>query len=351
VRVREAVVNSLNAASLRILQGIGGPAGPAGGYRRAAAHVRRCGCNEQEAPAVGGLVLGVGEVTPAKLATAFATFANGGFRLDYYYIDRIETYGGDVVYESRPSFACGACETARAAPAQRNTQRRDGPAYTTVGSAPAGAAAEQPERSSEIVWPAVPPELVVQLAPPVPAERAVSAQNAYLVTDAMRDVIRQGSGARARALQRRDIAGKTGTTNDGRDAWFIGFTDEIAAAAWVGFDLPRSLGGSEQGGRTAIPMWIDFMREALAGVPDVEPARPPGIVEARINPKTGELASDLNCNTIVEIFEFGRLPRRESDSRYGFDGSCGRGADEQPLEPDAETPAPVSGPSRSGDIF
>lgn len=353
VRVRQALVSSLNAASIRILQGIGGSAGPAEGYRRAAEHVRRFGFNESEAPAVGGLVLGVGEVTPAKLATAFAAFANGGYRLDYYYVDRIETYDGKVVYESQPSFACGACDMAPFAPPQQRStaQRPPDRQYGSVGGAPA-AAAQDEAASTEIVWPPVPPELAMQLAPPVPAERAISAQNAYLVTDAMRGVIREGSGNYAwRELQRRDIAGKTGTTNDGKDAWFVGFTDEIVAAAWVGFDLPRSLGAREQGGRTAIPMWTDFMREALAGVPDVVPPRPPGIVEARINPRTGELASDLNCDAIVEIFEYGRLPRRESDSRYSPDG-CGPAVQEGPAVTGEQTPQPsTSSSGRGGDIF
>jgi penicillin-binding protein 1A len=188
------------------------------------------------------------------------------------------------------------------------------------------------------------------------AERVISAPNAYIVTDMLRDVISEGSGALAwRELQRRDIAGKSGTTNDGRDTWFVGFTDEIVAGAWVGFDLPRSLGSaggrSEQGGRTAIPMWIEFMREALSGVPDVEPPRPPGVVEHRINPKTGEIASDLNPNTVTEIFEFGHVPKREPDGLYAplYDTSSASPADPGPFLPNGppgEPPPPrSSGPS------
>src|SRR5690606_13540291 len=153
VPMRQALVGSLNAASIRILQGIGGQAGPAAGYRRAAQHVRRFGFNESEAPAVGGLVLGVGEVTPAKLATAYATFANGGFKLDYYYIDRIETYDGEIVFESRPSFACRTCDAAlpqqRAAASRTGASRQfDRPVAGGTPAAPQDAAA-----SEEIVWP------------------------------------------------------------------------------------------------------------------------------------------------------------------------------------------------------
>src|SRR5690606_27275274 len=142
------------------------------------------------------------------------------------------------------------------------------------------------------------------------------------------------------------------------DTWSHGLTAETVAAPGVGSGLARSLGRSagrgEQGGRTAIPMWIEFMREALAGVPDVEPPRPPGIVEARVNPKTGELASDLNCNAELELFEAGRLPRRESDRAFGLDGGCGRSVEEPLLTEDGQSTEQrpsTSGSGRSSQIF
>src|SRR5690606_28147643 len=230
VPMRQALVGSLNAASIRILQGIGGQAGPAAGYRRADEHVRRFGFNESEAPAVVGLVIGVSEVTPAKLAAANAAFANSGYKIAYYYMVRIETYDVKLVYESMPSFACRACDNPpQRAAAERNGAQRtpDRPAYAASGSSSARLV-EDAAHPQEIVWPEVPPDMAPTRPPPVLAERAISAQNAYLMTAMMRDVIRRGSGARAgRELQRRDIAGKTGTTNDGKDTWFVGFTDEI----------------------------------------------------------------------------------------------------------------------------
>jgi penicillin-binding protein 1A len=130
------------------------------------------------------------------------------------------------------------------------------------------------------------------------------------------DVVRYGSGNRARReLGRDDLAGKTGTTNDARDTWFVGFNANIVGAAWVGFDqFARPLGGDEQGGRTPIPMWIDFMREALSGTPERLPKRPPGIVEYRINPETGLIANDRTPNTIFEKFDIDHLPEREEQS-------------------------------------
>jgi penicillin-binding protein 1A len=150
----------------------------------------------------------------------------------------------------------------------------------------------------------------------------------------MRDVVSaRGSAARALALGRRDLAGKTGTTNEGRDTWFVGFNANIIGAAWVGFDQNRPLGGYEQGGRTALPMWIDFMREALAGTAERLPRRPPGIVETRINPTTGEIACDGATNSIFEKFDIDHLPAREACSGFTV-----------PLDDPAGGPRPSGGP-------
>jgi len=135
------------------------------------------------------------------------------------------------------------------------------------------------------------------------------------MTDMLHDVVRVGTGERARiALKRSDLAGKTGTTNDGRDTWFVGFNADIVAAAWVGFDQDRPLGSHEQGGVTAIPMWIDYMRAALNGKPEHVLPRPPGIVEYRINPINGLIASDGTPNSIFEKFDIDNVPEREPDS-------------------------------------
>src|SRR5690606_41092515 len=146
------------------------------------------------------------------------------------------------------------------------------------------------------------------------APQAITPQKAYLVADMLQDVVRRGTGAAAyRALRRGDLAGKTGTSNDRRDTWFAGFNGDVAAVAWVGFDQDRPLGGNEQGGLTAIPMWTEFMRAALEGLPEHRVERPPGIVEVRINPETGLVASDASRATMFEKFEIDRVPERERE--------------------------------------
>jgi penicillin-binding protein 1A len=225
-------------------------------------------------------------VAPLAVAAGYATFANGGYKVTPYFIDRVTTADGEVIYESKP-LLCADCNT---------------PPETPVTFEPAT------------------PDLVSDVTELYPKQRAaprvISPQNAYLVSDMLRDVITRGSGGRALTLGRRDLAGKTGTTNEGRDTWFVGFNANLIGAAWVGFDQFRPLGGNEQGGRTAIPMWIDYMREALDGTPERLPTRPPGIVEYRINPTTGLIAGDATIDSIFEKFDIDHLPEREHSSGF-----------------------------------
>jgi penicillin-binding protein 1A len=124
----------------------------------------------------------------------------------------------------------------------------------------------------------------------------------------LRDVVRYGTGRRALSLGRKDLAGKTGTTNDQRDAWFNGFNTTMAASAWVGFDDFSPLGSRETGGRAALPMWIEFMRGALDGIPESTLAEPAGLVRARIDPETGLLAGTGQANAIFELFRSENRP-------------------------------------------
>jgi penicillin-binding protein 1A len=144
--------------------------------------------------------------------------------------------------------------------------------------------------------------------------RVISPQNAYLVRSMMMDVIRRGTGARAMELGRNDLAGKTGTTNEQRDAWFSGYNDYLVTTVWVGFDNHDPLGRNDVGGRAALPIWIEYMREALKGVADQPPKMPPGLAQAKINPDTGLIARLDNSNAIMEIFEVGKSPPMEADS-------------------------------------
>ena len=145
----------------------------------------------------------------------------------------------------------------------------------------------------------------------VDAPRVISAQNAFLIQDTMRDVIRRGTGRRALVLGRRDLSGKTGTSNDQRDAWFGGFNGDIVTVVWVGSDDDLPLGPGEEGSRTALPIWIEFMRLALRGVPENQLPIPEGIVSVRIDPATGCPASSLRGNTIFEYFREEHVPECE----------------------------------------
>ncbi len=246
-RLREALVRSRNLVSIRLLRAMGTAA--------AIDYVTRFGFTREAMPDNLTLALGTMQATPLEIAAGYAVFANGGYRVQPYFIDRIENAATEVVWKAEPHAVCDTCQPSD------------------------------------------------QLAPQV-----ISPQNAWLMTDMMSDVIRRGTGRRALALGREDIAGKTGTTNDAKDAWFNGFSPNLVASVWVGFDQERSLGESEEGGKTALPIWVDFMREALRGVPQKARPRPEGLVTLRISPDTGRLAGDGDPEAISETFIADHLP-------------------------------------------
>jgi penicillin-binding protein 1A len=212
-------------------------------------------------------------------------FANGGHRIQPWFIERIVDPQGKVVFEATPRRVAPECETPLAANA------------TQAVAAPAEALPSTVALPSDCDLPAT------QIAP-----RVISAQNAWLMTDMLREVITRGTGRRALALGRRDIAGKTGTTNEARDTWFNGYNAALVASVWVGFDQSKPLGEGEEGSRTAVPIWTDFMAKALQGVPDASWPSPGGLVQVRISPVTGELASADDPSAIFETFMADRLP-------------------------------------------
>ena len=257
-RLREALVHSRNLVSIRVLRAIG--------IDTTIDYVSRFGFDKSAMPHNLSLALGSGVVTPLDLASGYTVFANSGFRVQPYFIDHIEDINGKVLETTAPDHVCKDCDKLPADQAKAE-----------------------------------------HIAP-----RVITAQNAYLMTSMMRDVIRRGTGRKARVLGRNDIAGKTGTTNDQRDAWFAGFNPEVVTVAWVGFDDTHPLGNSETGGRAALPMWIDFMRAALQGIPDHSFEQPPGLVTVRIDPSTGLLADSKDRKAIFETFFANHVPTREA---------------------------------------
>ena len=171
------------------------------------------------------------------------------------------------------------------------------------------------------------------------------------MTSILGDVIRFGTGRRALSLQRTDLAGKTGTTNDQVDAWFSGFNQSIVTTAWVGFDNPRSMGRVETGARAALPMWIDYMAVALADVPDNPRPMPPGMVTVRIDPVSGKLASPTNPDAIFEVFRVENVPQEVEDTPFGPRPMMDSGANDEVREGDEAPPVPVNGGTATEQLF
>jgi penicillin-binding protein 1A len=282
VRLRDALAHSKNLVSVRLMRAIGGD------YARN--YVTRFGFDKSQLPDDLTLALGTANLSPLQVAIGYSTFANGGFKVSSYYLDRIEDASGKVLQQAAPAIACAQCGRATDAPTPRSTA-----GGTARGSAPDEAYHDGKTMISG-----------KNLAPQI-----IRPQVAYLLADMMADVIKRGTGQRARSLNRDDIAGKTGTSNDAHDTWFNGFNGDLVTTVWVGFDSDRSLGEGEQGGRTAIPAWTYFMHEALAGTAKHGVPIPDGIVSVRISPKTGLLASSDDPSGIMEKFIEGNLPKAE----------------------------------------
>ena len=285
-RLREALTRSRNLVSIRILRAIGP------GY--ASRYVRRFGFTPAQVPRDLSLALGSGTATPWQMARAYTVFANGGYLLEPYFIQAVYDAAGEPLFQANPLIACPDCGKS----AQDEKSAREQAAAAEPDEAPqdaetAGAEGEAPNG---------PPE-------PRLAERVVPETNVYLMTSMMRDVIRRGTGRRAMALGRHDLAGKTGTTNDQRDAWFCGFNAELVTTVWVGFDQVQPLGNGETGSRAALPMWVAYMGEALEGVPETPLEPPPGLVTVRIDPETGLLMPPGVSGGIFETFRAEYVPK------------------------------------------
>jgi len=278
VRLRVALAHSLNLVSIRLMRDLG--------LQYVSQYVSRFGFDPKTLPQNLTLALGTLRATPLQMATAYSVFANGGFKVEPYYIARVDDASGKTLWQAAPRIACALC----AEPASLADLKPEptAAAFLAEGDALRGGAG---------------PLTAAQLAP-----RVISPQNDYLMTSMMKDVIRYGTAVRALSLNRDDIAGKTGTSNDYRDAWFNGYTPELEATVWVGYDDNHSLGAGDEGAHTALPIWIHFMRYALAGVPQWQRPMPPGIVTLRISPQTGALVSDESPEGIPEVFMANHLP-------------------------------------------
>ena len=291
-RLREALVHSRNLVSIRLLRAVG--------TADVIEYASRFGFDPSIMPNNLTLALGTLPATPLEVATGYATFANGGYKISPYFIQRIENAVGVTVWQAAPKEVCDGC-----GPGDENE-----PAATPDASVDGAAAPDAPARTSKVMT-LSPPE-AEQLPPLLSAQRraprVITAANAWLMDNIMGDVIKRGTGVRARVLGREDISGKTGTTNESHDTWFNGFNPDLEATVWVGYDQEQSLGEGEEGSSVAVPIWVRLMREALRGVPDVPRPKPPGLVTARIDASTGQLAAASDTAAVTEFFFTDKLP-------------------------------------------
>jgi penicillin-binding protein 1A len=281
MRLRDALAQSRNVVSVRLLKAIG--------MKKALKHIFQFGFTPKQVPRELSIALGACSLTPLELTQGYSVFANGGFLVGPHFVERIETSDGQTVMETNPPTACPECEEIEAL---RKVS------MATVVDENGNVTALEPE--------------------PFPvknrAARAIPAQNAWIMNSMLQDVIRIGTGKPARRLNRRDIAGKTGTTNDHKDAWFAGFNGKMVATAWIGFDQVRSLGKEETGAHAALPMWMDFMKTALAEAPETLMAQPAGITTVRIDPRTGKATSARNPKGVFEVFRADASPKKPASA-------------------------------------
>jgi penicillin-binding protein 1A len=330
-------VKSRNLVSIRILQQIG--------TRPVIDYVTRFGFDRNTLPRNLTLALGTMQATPLEVATGYAVFANGGYRVQPYFIERIEDPAGKIVFQAEPKLACRACEQAASYPVLNSevVATEAAPAEGVAGADAAPAAAATPvqmprvfgDDAPEPLPPREPAGRIGYLPASRIAPRVLSAQNAWLMNSMMHDVAMRGTARRTTALGRDDLAGKTGTNGE-RDLWFNGFNGRIVASVWVGYDDERSLGESEQGGTAAVPIWMYYMREALRGVPSSTMPRPGGLIDMKVNALTGTLASPDDPEGVYETFMLENQPRMPEPGEPGY--STGSSDPNQPAEKGSAEP-------------
>ena len=290
-RLREALYRSINLVSIRVLLDVG-----AG---RALRHVGRFGFDTSDFPrntqlGVGGGTMGV---TPMDMARAYSVFANGGFLIEPHLITEVRKDSEVLETRSYP-FVCRDCVDEQLTMANLETE----------------AVAEAPPSDTD--------ELLEPVAQPAYAPRVLDEDNAWIMHTMLQDVIKRGTGRKASELKRSDLAGKTGTTNEAADTWFNGYTSNLATTVWVGFSDYRPLGPREYGSTTPLPIWIDYMGQALDGMPEETLDQPSSVVSLKIDPETGEVARPGQRNALFEYFLEDFQPERPSDlTPVVFDGN------------------------------
>jgi penicillin-binding protein 1A len=301
IRLREALIESKNLVSVRLLDAIG--------VHYARDYVTRFGFPLDALPNNLSMALGTASVSPLSMARGYAVFANGGYLVTPYFVSEIDDRDGKPVYVANPARACADCQ----ARLLQNTPPAPPPAdMLTNGVSANSAGAPAPAASVALAGETtLPADAHNGAAAPVLAPHVIDIRNDFLITSLMKDVINSpmGTGYAAKALNRSDLAGKTGSTNDHRDAWFVGFNGDLSTAVWVGFDDFSSLGKGEFGAKAALPIWVDYMGDALKGAPEKTIPMPPGISTVQINRESGLPTETGDPDAMSEIFKVEDIDR------------------------------------------
>jgi penicillin-binding protein 1A len=283
-RLREALTHSRNLVSIRLLHAISIPF--------ALEHIKKFGFNVNDLPKNLSLSLGSATLTPWQMASAYCVFANGGYKVEPYLIEIITSSDGDILYQAEPVSVCRVCIGQEDDP---DEGLHDDKSTSDDLQTDEYLGLDQTAKKS------------------IYAKRVVDERNIWIMNSITRDVIKRGTGRRALVLNRQDLSGKTGTTNDQRDAWFYGYNADIVGVAWVGFDKFQPLGSRETGARAALPIWVEYMKTALEDMPEKILPEPPELVYARINKTTGKLAQPNDPDAMFEVFRTEHAPTALND--------------------------------------
>lgn len=280
IRLREALYRSRNLVSIRLLQDLG--------INSTLSYIERFGFERKDLPPNLSLALGTASLTPMEIAEGWSTFANGGYKVEPYLIERIEDRNGKQLFNANPAQT----------PAGIELRAQQSSATLIVGDQP------------------LPAE-------PILAEQIIDGRTAYIMTSMLQDVIKRGTGRRAMAMGRDDLAGKTGTTNESKDSWFSGYNADYITTVWAGFDQPESLGRNEYGGTVALPIWMSYMGAALKDKPSHLLPEPEGLLTLRVDPHSGRAATPDTPDAYFELFksEDSPPPMGEFDPGMSIPGS------------------------------
>jgi penicillin-binding protein 1A len=299
-RLREALYRSRNMVSIRLLRRMG--------IDRTLEGLQRFGFDTGEMPLDLSLSLGSHAMTPLKIASAYNIIANGGYRVEPYLLATVIDRDGNIIYQATPDTVCENCDTAKPQWPKESFSNAvdevDLQLEELLNQLAQESLPKDERESFELIKRALDqrPEARNPIAP-----RVIDKQTAYIIDSMLKDVILRGTGTKAKVLKRSDIAGKTGTTNGPRDAWFSGYSPHLTVSTWVGFDDNSLIGRNEYGGSAALPIWIDFVREALAGKADTSRPQPDGMLMVKIDAKTGKRV-DPNQSGIFEFFKTENVP-------------------------------------------